>query len=279
MKKYIFFLLFTISSIVSIAQPSLFDRYFLGIGNGFSSPEGAPNTFVNPMTGMEIFNEKFKSAPNISFIFESSLKTVALGFDNKIDAQTLSLESIGADLIDQHGGLVSIRIHDNNALNSIFGKPQSQATQNDIGHQFQLKWDAGCRFLIFKDPFTETKSKKLNTLPVLHASIESDIVLFFEGGNTEATTKFISLNFVGGVSFLPIKRDVPSGDDRHIFYTIFQDDFGNPAERFGATLGIDATFDLGKVVINTGFSGRFPNADIFGLQPRWYLSFANRISS
>ena len=90
-----------------------------------------------------------------------------------------------------------------------------------------------------------------------------------EGKKKGRTDDYMAINLTAGFAFSPIF------DEENIYFFIFQDARGNPAKNYNFLGGVELELKLDKIILTGGFIGRLPDADIFGLHPRWYFSVSN----
>lgn len=243
-------------------QSEVFNQGLLGFDNSFTNGGKVnPKTNIRSLRRTLFFGKEKKETNEGYLVIRHSLNSFYVDFSDNEGIKQSYIENIGSDVLNQTGGVLNI---------SLGQKKIAADIKNGAGF---WRWEGSTKLLTFNSSaILETEENQLHSLTFFSGFMEYARIfdLSISGNNSkQMETEFIGISLLGGFSYTPIwKKD-------HIYYTIFQDDYGNTASTLGFFFNVETQIKLNKILLTAGISGRVPDARIFGLHPRFYFAISS----
>ncbi len=241
-----------------------FDQAGVSLGNALN---GGPNNNVNPQAGVRTFQWQFYFGSNQRevnkgyFIIRNSFTLGSFEFEPGKNVSEIATELAGTEIMNPYGGMFSMTI----------GQKKLHVYRSRNERLFH--WEFGGKFVsVNKSLFLgDGSNQALGGLPLVNGFAEYSYALSLTKASSLKSKEggYLLFTLLGGFNYAPIFSD------DHVYNLIFQDEYGNPAKPYGLLANPEFEAKLGKLKITAGGILRWPDAHIFGFQPRWYFSISN----
>ena len=241
-----------------------FDQAGVSLGNAFS--DGSNNN-INPQAEVRTFRWQFYFGANqrevnkAYFTIRNAFTMGVFEYEPGKKVSEIATEIAGTEIMNPYGGMFSMTV----------GQRRHAVFKSRNERLFH--WEFGGKFVsVNKALFLgDESSSSVGGLPLINAFAKYSFAINLSQSsvkNKEENKGYVLLTLLGGGNYTPIISD------ENVYNLIFQDEFGNPAKPYGVFANPELEFKLGTFRLTAGGIVRWPNAAIFGFEPRWYFSIA-----
>lgn len=240
------------------------DQAGVSLGNAFQSD---PNNNINPQAEVRTFQWQFYFGTNQRevnkgyFTIRNAFTLGSFEYEPGKNVSEIATELAGTEIMNPYGGMFSMTV--GQRRHAIFKSNNERLFHWEVGG----KVVAVNKALFLGDEASST----IGGLPIINAFAEYSYAVNLSQSSfkNKADHKgYLLITLLGGGNYTPIFSE------SNVYNLIFQDELGNPAKPYGLFVNPELEVKLGSFQITAGGILRWPDADIFGFEPRWYFSIS-----
>ena len=240
------------------------DHAGISLGNAFQS---SANNNINPQAEVRTFQWQFYFGTNQRevnkgyFTIRNAFTLGSFEYEPGKNVSEIATELAGAEIMNPYGGMFSMTI--GQRRHAIFKSNNERLFHWELGG----KLVAVNRALFLGDESSST----IGVLPLINGFTEYSFAILLSDSspkNKKEDKGYLLITLLGGGNY------TPTFSDSNVYNLIFQDELGNPATSYGLFANPELEVKLGGFKLTAGGVLRWPDADIFGFEPRWYFSIS-----
>lgn len=273
MKNYlnlVAFVVLFLGANISYAQPGTTpEKKFNSFSSGGIGINGAFTDDVSNRPSVDVESLDFivgQFNDDLHLSLKHSVNSISFNFSDN-DLQKTLVEAIGTELVAQSGG----------TFYAALGQKFNGALSNNIGWYLDYEVNGGIiPFGVSAIDETKIGSESIwKTNAFIDSGFEIATSIKPVAGG-EAKELFLVGTALIGFSHV-------FADEEHIFFDMYQDERGNKANNSGITYNFELSLTVADIGITIGTLGRWSfgsgisDAEVFGLQPRGYISFESTL--
>lgn len=240
------------------------DQAGVSLGNAF---QGGPNNNINPQAEVRTFQWQFYFGANQRevnkgyFTIRNAFTLGSFEYEPGKKVSEIATELTGTEIMNPYGGMFSMTV----------GQRRHAVFKSNNERLF--RWELGGKLVaVNKALFLgDETSSSIGSLPMINGFAEYSYAVNLSQSsvkNKEESKGYLLMTMLAGGNYTPIFSPA------NVYNLIFQDELGNPAKPYGLFANPEIEVKLGTFKLTAGGILRWPDADIFGFEPRWYFSIA-----
>lgn len=240
------------------------DQAGISLGNAFTD---AQNNNINPQAEVRTFQWQFYFGKNQRevnkgyFTIRNAFTLGSFEYEPGKKVSEIATELAGAEIMNPYGGMFSMTIG------------QKQHTIFKSNNEKLFHWELGGKIVAVNKALFQGDelSSAVSGLPIINGFAEYSFAILLSDPSfktKEENSGYLLVTLLGGGNYTPIFSD------SNIYNLVFQDELGNPAKPYGVFANPELEVKLGAFQLTAGGILRWPDADIFGFEPRWYFSIS-----